>query len=178
MPRKLTGHKLCAGCLMRSMVFTSGMTVRNRGRLIPLTMVALILAFVYTFAQDNRGKRATFFIIQIPVEFLPWAMLTWTFITGGLAASMTEGTGIIAAHLYDFLTRIYPTCGGGKNYIPTPALVRRWFESQQPRHIYRGYGVAYRASDRTSQGSSKSSWYSTHGSSWRERGAGRRLGEG
>jgi len=151
---------LFAGCLMRSMVFTS----------------ALILAFVYTFAQDNRGRRATFFIVQIPVEFLPWAMLTWTFVTGGFTATMIEGSGIIAAHLYDFLTRIYPAFGGGKNYIRTPALVRRWFGSQQPRQIHRGYGVAYRAGNRDTPGSSNSSWYSSLGGSWSGRGAGRRLG--
>jgi len=151
---------LLAGCMMRSMIFTS----------------ALILAFVYTFAQDNRGKRATFFIVQIPVEFLPWAMLTWTFITGGLSATMSEGTGIIAAHFYDFLTRIYPTFGGGKNHIQTPGFVRRWFGSQQPRQIHRGYGVAYHTGDRISQGTSNGRWYSRLGGSWSGRGQGRRLG--
>jgi Derlin-2/3 len=89
---------------------------------------------------------------------------------------MSEGSGIIAAHLYDFLTRIYPAFGGGKNYIQTPAFVKRWFGSQQPRQIHRGYGVAYHAGDRAYQGLSNSSWYSSLGGSWRGRGSGRRLG--
>ncbi|PKX96765.1 centromere/microtubule-binding protein Cbf5 [Aspergillus novofumigatus IBT 16806] len=105
---------------------------------------ALILAFVYTFAQDNRGKRATFIIIQIPIEYLPWAMLVLTLVMAGWPAALSEGMGIIAAHLYDFLTRLYPTFGGGRNYLTTPAFVRRFFAAYAPRGEYRAYGTAYR----------------------------------
>ncbi|PGH11371.1 hypothetical protein AJ80_07162 [Polytolypa hystricis UAMH7299] len=151
---------------------------------------ALILAFIYTFAQDNRGKKATFIIIQIPIEFLPWAMLTLTFVMGGPSAALSEGTGMVAAHLYDFLTRIYPTFGGGRNIINTPRFVKAWFGADIRAQAYRTYGTAYRpatgaapssrgaATPSSSSASASGSWYSGLGSNWTGRGAGRRLGSG
>lgn len=141
-------------------------------------VAALILAFVYTFAQDNRGRKVTFFVIQIPVEFLPFAMLGMTLVMGSWEAALRESMGLVAAHLYDFLTRIYPTFGGGRNYITTPRFVRRWFARNQPRQTTRAHGTAFRASEQPSQGgtSSSSGWSSAFGSSWGGRGAGRRLG--
>ncbi|OJZ81752.1 hypothetical protein ASPFODRAFT_144638 [Aspergillus luchuensis CBS 106.47] len=135
---------------------------------------SLILAFVYTYSQDNRGKKASFFIVQIPVEFLPWAMLTLTLVVSGWPAALRDGMGIVAAHFYDFLTRIYPTFGGGKNYLVTPAFVRRFFAASKPRGEARAFGTAYRATDQT-QGSS-GSWTSSFQSPWSRRGPGRRLG--
>ncbi|RAH56924.1 DER1-domain-containing protein [Aspergillus piperis CBS 112811] len=149
---------LTAGCLLNNVIFTS----------------ALILAFVYTYSQDNRGKKASFFIVQIPVEFLPWAMLTLTLVVSGWPAALRDGMGIVAAHFYDFLTRIYPTFGGGKNYLVTPAFVRRFFAASKPRGEARAFGTAYRATDQT-QGSS-GSWTSSFQSPWSRRGPGRRLG--
>lgn len=90
---------------------------------------------------------------------------------------MIEGTGIVAAHLYDFLTRIYPTFGGGRNYVQTPTFVKRWFGAQNRRQTQRAYGTAYRAGDRTPQSSATgTSWYQGLGGNWRGRGSGRRLG--
>ncbi|KAL9107539.1 MAG: hypothetical protein Q9227_007539 [Pyrenula ochraceoflavens] len=107
-------HQLTAGVYLQSMVFTS----------------ALILALVYTYAQDNRGKQAHFYIIQIPVEFLPWAMLCITLVFGGYPAALAEGMGLVAAHSYDFLTRLYPTFQGGRNWVQTPGFVARAFGSE------------------------------------------------
>ncbi|KAH3534506.1 hypothetical protein KXV64_000807 [Aspergillus fumigatus] len=150
---------ITAGYFLSGVIFTS----------------ALILAFVYTFAQDNRGKRATFFIIQIPIEYLPWAMLVLTLVMAGWPAALSEGMGIIAAHLYDFLTRLYPTFGGGRNYLTTPAFVRRFFAAYAPRGEYRAYGTAYRPAGQNPPPSS-SGWASSFQSSWGGRGPGRRLG--
>ncbi|GKZ18715.1 hypothetical protein AbraCBS73388_001939 [Aspergillus brasiliensis] len=139
-----------------------------------ICVVALILAFVYTYSQDNRGRKASFFIIQIPVEFLPWAMLTLTLVVSGWPAALRDGMGIVAAHFYDFLTRIYPTFGGGKNYLVTPAFVRRFFAAHTPQREARAFGTAYRATDHT-QGS-PGGWTSSFQSPWSRRGPGRRLG--
>lgn len=152
--------KLTAGFLLNNIIFTH----------------ALIIAFVYTFAQDNRGKKVTFFIVTLPVELLPWAMLTLTLVVSGWPAALCEGMGIIAAHLYDFLTRIYPTFGGGKNYIITPGFVKRLFGSHVQQEAYRPYGMAYRPGQQPHRGSASSGWTSSLGSSWSGRGAGRRLG--
>ena len=141
-----------------------------------LIQTALILALIYTYAQDNRGRRVTYFILQIPVEYLPWVTLLVTFVMGGGSAAMVQGSGILAAHLYDFLTRIYPTFGGGRNYIQTPSFVRRWFAARQPRATATpgGYRM-YRPPTRETSATSTGAWFSS-GSSWGNRGAGRRLG--
>ncbi|KKA21843.1 Centromere/microtubule-binding protein Cbf5 [Rasamsonia emersonii CBS 393.64] len=157
-PRSCTNStKLTAGCLLGRLIFTS----------------ALILAFIYTWAQDNRGRKVMFFVIQIPAEWLPFAMLAVTLVMHGWGSVMSQGTGILAAHLYDFLTRIYPTFGGGRNYITTPAFIQRIFDGH--RATSRTYGTAYRPGQQSTQGSS-SGWSSSFGSSWSSRGPGRRLG--
>ncbi|PWY85671.1 DER1-domain-containing protein [Aspergillus sclerotioniger CBS 115572] len=142
-----------------------------------ITVSSLILAFVYTYSQDNRGKKASFFIVQIPVEFLPWAMLTLTLVISGWPSALSDGMGIIAAHLYDFLTRIYPTFGGGKNCLATPAFVRRFFAAHTPRREARAFGTAYHHANDQARNSSIG-WTSSFQSSWNRRGPGRRLGGG
>ncbi len=90
--------------------------------------------------------------------------------------ALQQATGLLAAHLYDFLTRLYPTFGGGRNYIRTPAMVQRWFGATRPSTAARGYGTAYRpASQQPSQGTS-SGLSRGISSIWGSRGAGRRLG--
>jgi len=139
---------------------------------------SLLLAFIYTFAQDNRGTKAHFIIFQIPVEFLPWAMLTITFVTRGPFAAMQQGSGVVAAHAYDFLTRLYPTFQGGRNYIQTPNAVRRFFGGDQSSFTHRAYGSAFRpAPPQAAQQPQSRGWTSGFSSgSWGGRGAGRRLG--
>ncbi|MCJ1456605.1 hypothetical protein MMC28_006967 [Mycoblastus sanguinarius] len=135
---------------------------------------ALILAIAYTYSQDNRGKKVSFFIITFNVMWLPWAMLLMTFVLAGPDAALNQAMGLIAAHLYDFLTRLYPTFGGGRNVIHTPAIVKRWFGADKPGIQVRGYGTSYRpASQAPGRGTSNGFGFS---SAWGTRGQGRRLG--
>lgn len=143
----------------------------------PVLTQALMLAFIYTYAQDNRGQRAHFVILQIPVEFLPWAMLTLTLIMGGPHTALEQGTGVLAAHLYDFLTRLYPTFQGGRKYIQTPAAIRRLFGAEQTMTTNKAYGTAIRPGQAAPQQAS-TGWGSGLGGNWGGRGQGRRLGGG
>jgi Derlin-2/3 len=136
---------------------------------------ALVLAFAYTSTQDDRGQQATFFVITIPAQWIPYAMLLMALVMGGSNAAMVQGTGLIAAHLHDFLTRLWPMFGGGKNLLPTPALFKKWFFVRERRT---GYGTSQAA-----RGQSSSTSTATEGSSsgvlpesWRNRGSGHRLG--
>ncbi|KAL1995302.1 hypothetical protein VTN49DRAFT_1489 [Thermomyces lanuginosus] len=134
---------------------------------------ALILGFVYTWSQENRGRRVTLFIVQLPAEWLPYAMLLLSLATGRWHSVLSQATGLIAAHLYEFLTRIYPEFGGGRNYLVTPAFIRQAFAGASgPRA--KSYGTAYPAAGQTrpSSTSSGSAWTS----SWSRMGPGRRLG--
>lgn len=159
-----------------SIMLTAGGYLGAAILLSPLTM-----AFVYTFSQTNRGTKTRFWFIDIPVVFLPYAMLLVTMVSNGWDAALVESTGILAAHTYDFLTRIYPTFGGGRNFITVPGFLERYFTEHDPNSGYRGYGTASRAprpagqpSSASASGSTWGSW--TSSSSWNGRGAGRRLG--
>jgi Derlin-2/3 len=107
---------------------------------------ALILSFAFTFSQDNPNSNVSFYIVTFPAKYLPYALIFLTFVTGGPEGAKMQITGLIAAHLYDFLTRIWPTFGGGRNYIFTPIFVKRWFTSDGERPVQeRGYGTAVHA---------------------------------
>ena len=128
----------------------------------------------YTFSQDNKNKKVSFFIISFQAVYLPWAILGLTLVLGGPDAALQQGTGLIAAHLYDFLTRLWPTFGGGRNYIHTPSIVRKWFGADQRGVKTKGYGTAYRPANQDNpRGTSTGFSFSD---SWNHRGAGHRLG--
>lgn len=151
------------------------------------------MAFIYTFAQvsrpnhglyaqsngtyqDNRGTKAHFVLFQIPVEFLPWATLALTLIMAGPGAALAQGTGILSAHLYDFLTRLYPNFQGGANWIRTPVFIKRAFGADRTSFAHKKYGTSVRAGQNLPQQPS-SGWTSGFsGGAWSGRGQGRRLG--
>lgn len=93
--------------------------------------------------------------------------MLYAFTMAGSMAILTMGTGILAAHMYDFLTRLYPTFGGGTKYIRTPAMVRRWFGGDK-RGTTRAYGAVYRPAMQQPAPLS----------GWSGRGQGQRLGGG
>ena len=130
------------------------------------------MSIAYTYAQDNRGRQVNFFIINIEVKYLPYAMLLLTFIQAGPNAMLAEALGIPVAHLYDFLTLYWPQYGGGTNILKTPRFVDRWFEgiSGAKKVTVKGHGTAYRPNQEPQPSGTSS------GSSWTSRGQGRRLG--
>lgn len=133
----------------------------------------MIMAFVYTYALENRGQKVKFFMITMPVQYLPWAFALFELVAGGPVALILSLVGIVAAHTHNFLTQIYPTFGRGKNYLATPAFVRSYFSSNVPRTVHRGYGTAVRGE---SQREPSSGWASSLQGDWSARGRGRRLG--
>lgn len=136
---------------------------------------ALSLAYAYTFAQDNPTRQVNFFIVNFDAKYLPFALLFMTFIIDGQSAALSQLTGLVAAHLYDFLTRIWPTFGGGKNYIFTPQVVKRWFGATPGTAQNRGYGYAVQGRGRETGSNQPSTGRST-GTNFGGMGPGRRLG--
>lgn len=141
---------------------------------------ALALGLAYTYSQDNKGKKASFFIITFNVMWLPYVLLLVTFVQEGPNGVLFQATGLLAAHMYDFLTRIWPTFGpnrSGRSLVLTPAVVRRWFGGARPIQN-RGFGTSYSApvpgSRTTATGDTGFS--SSFQNTWGNRGAGRRLG--
>ncbi|ESZ90629.1 hypothetical protein SBOR_8987 [Sclerotinia borealis F-4128] len=138
---------------------------------------ALVLAFAYTATQDDRGMKATFFVITIPAQWMPYAMLLMTFVMAGPAQAKVQATGLVAAHLHDFLTRLWPTFGGGRNFVPTPGFIKRPFQTTRATTTERTYGTAVAPAQRSADtGSTTGSSGSILPESWKSRGSGHRLG--
>ena len=142
-----------------------------------LTAEALILALMYTYSQVNRGKKIKFFVVSFDAKYLPYVTLFLTWILESPQAMILQAVGIPAAHLYDFLTLLWPTFGGGKNIVQTPSFLARWFGSDRsvPHSITKRYGTAIRPVDQPPRASS-SGFGSSLSGIWGNRGQGRRLG--
>lgn len=165
---KLSQKALCGGIL-------GGYTF-----LQPLT-----LAFVYTYAQDNLDRRVSMFVLQFKAKYLPYAMLLMTFVMSSPTAALQQATGLVAAHAFEFLTRIWPTYGGGRNYLETPQFLKAWLGDARAVPRTRGYGTAFNTGGRpvnaapagrpAAAGAPSTAWSSAF-SGWGQRGQGRRLG--
>lgn len=129
----------------------------------------------YTSSQDEAGQKAMFFIITIPAQLVPYAMLFMTFVMAGPEAAKVQATGLLAAHLHDFLTRIWPTFGGGRNLVPTPGFIRRLFETKRAHIEVKSYGTAHVPAAQNTAAASGSSG-GVLPESWKSRGSGHRLG--
>lgn len=146
-------------------------------------LTALILAMCRTVTQDQRGAKANFFFVSIPAQLTPFAMMFMSLLMGGPAAVLMQLCGFVAAHLYDFLSRIYPEFIGGHNLIPTPAFLSRFVDT--PRVFDRGFGTAIRPRTSAQEAQQPSAARTTGASTgsgplpdaWRTRGPGRRLGD-
>lgn len=134
----------------------------------------LIIALCYTSVQDQRGVKTNFFFFTVPAQALPYCMLLASLLMSpGLIP--LQISGIVAAHLHDFLFRIWPEFGGGPRLLATPGFVS-WLV-QTPRVLQRDYGTAVRpATERTAGRSTGASTGSVLPDSWKTRGAGHRLG--
>lgn len=158
-------------------LLTGGIYLRGVMLLSPLT-----LALAYTYAQENPNRQLSYFIITFSAKWLPYAMLAMTFVMSSPQEALLQATGLVAAHAYDFVTKIWPEYGGGRRYLNTPQFVNRWFAKPAGTAQQRSFGTAYAgrpaaASPISQQQAARSGWASgISGSSWSSRGTGRRLG--
>ncbi|KAF2484564.1 Der1-like family-domain-containing protein [Neohortaea acidophila] len=143
----------------------------------------LTLALAYTYAQDNPNRQVSYFVVTFAVKWLPYVMLAMTFVMAGPSEAFVQGTGLIAAHTYHFLTQVWPEHGGGRKYIVTPQIVRNWFSRPGMTPTQRGAGTAFNAGGAANQripqrpAGSGGGWSSgMAGNNWGARGTGRRLG--
>jgi Derlin-2/3 len=80
----------------------------------------LLVAVTYSVTQDQRGEKASFYFFTIPAQLVPYAMMGINLLfPNGVYALLLQLTGLLAAHLHDFLSRLWPRFGGGVNVIVT-----------------------------------------------------------
>lgn len=81
--------------------------------------------------------------------------------------AVIEATGLVAAHLYDYLTGLYPNFGIQRNLITTPGWIKKMFGNQSV--VERPYG-----SVTNTAANNKAAWGLDL--SWKRFGPGRTLG--
>jgi len=134
----------------------------------------LVMALAYTASQDQRGVQSNFFFFTVPAQTIPYCMLLASLLMNPGAIPL-QVTGILSAHLHDFLTRLWPEFGGGWNILATPSFVSYLVRS--PRAVQRDYGTAIRQRSASTTGSGTgASTGSVLPDSWKTRGTGTRLG--
>lgn len=138
-------------------------TIVGAGSYLP----ALLIAICYTATQDQRGQMAHFYVVTIPAQLMPYALLLLNLLNGWFMVKVGL-TGLVAAHFHDFCTRLYPQFGGGPNLLPTPWWIS-WLMST-PRVSNTSYGSSFVP---PSGGQPRGGPLPD---SWRSAGPGRRLG--
>ncbi|KAH0377113.1 hypothetical protein KCU92_g9403, partial [Aureobasidium melanogenum] len=149
-----------------------------------LLLGPLLLALAYLHVQDAPDGMMTFFFFSIRRKYLPGCMLLVAFLMAGPQEALKQAFGLVAAHLYDFLTRIWPSYGRGTNPIRTPRIVQQWFAEPIGASTTRSYGTAFQGRPAGSVGAQSQASSSRSGGwtsgftsgSWGSRGPGRRLG--
>lgn len=144
----------------------------------------LTLALAYTYAQENPNRQMSYFIITFSAKWLPYAMLAMTFVMASPQEALLQATGLVAAHAYDFVTKVWPEYGGGRRFLTTPQVVQRAFAKPAGTPSARHGGTAFSGRPAAAQNvpqqqtGSGGGWASGFGgNAWGERGPGRRLGD-
>ncbi len=136
----------------------------------------LIIALAYTANQDQRGVKTNFLFFTVPAQAVPYCMLCITVLIDP-PSIWVEISGLLAAHLHDFLTRLWPEFGGGRNWLATPGFVS-WLV-KTPRVLQWRYGTAVNTSGSRSTGTGGGAGGDENPvlpDLWRTRGSGHRLG--
>lgn len=133
-----------------------------------------IVALAYTCTQQQQELTTNYMFLPMPAPLLPYAMIVISLLFPGGHVNAIQGVyGLVAAHLYEFLSRIYPQLGGGPNILKTPKFMTRVVNYVQGRssQVFRGAGTTGAAS-----GSDAGAGSGPLPDSWKTRGSGRRLG--
>jgi Derlin-2/3 len=121
----------------------------------------LALSFITTSTLDSWNVPISFFgFVTIPAQYLPYFLLFITLVCVGAPGALIQGTGLVAAHAYDFLTGLYSAYGGpSRNLLPTPEFLRKVLGTRV--EVVRPYGTVLNAnasSGSASAGVGASAW--------------------
>jgi Derlin-2/3 len=120
---------------------------------------------------------ATYYVVTVPAQWMPYLVLLVTWLMAGKNALIIGLCGLFAAHLHDFLTRLWPEFGGGSNLLPTPGFIRRMWETRTASVQHKAYGTSFTPAQRQEpEGSGNASGSGPLPDSWKSRGSGHRLG--
>lgn len=107
----------------------------------PFLGISLVFMLLYVWSREFPNAQINIYgLVSLKAFYFPWAMLALDVIFG--SPLVPDLLGIIAGHLYYFLTVLHPLAGG-KNILKTPLwvhkLVAKWGLRAQPMN--RGAGT-------------------------------------
>uniref|UniRef100_A0A5B6YWG4 Derlin n=1 Tax=Davidia involucrata TaxID=16924 RepID=A0A5B6YWG4_DAVIN len=89
----------------------------------PFLGISLVFMLLYVWSREFPNANINLYgLVTLKAFYLPWAMLTLDVIFG--SPLLPDLLGIIAGHLYYFLTVLHPLAGG-KNILRTPMWVHK-----------------------------------------------------
>ncbi|KAL8171622.1 hypothetical protein V2J09_023426 [Rumex salicifolius] len=89
----------------------------------PFLGVSLVFMLLYVWSREFPNAQISLYgLVTLKAFYLPWAMLALDVIFG--SSPIPDFLGIVAGHLYYFLTVLHPL-SGGKDILKTPRWVWR-----------------------------------------------------
>lgn len=116
---------------------------------IPFMGPSLVFMIVYIWGREFPNARISIYgVVSLKGFYLPWALLALNLIFGN--PLMPDILGMVAGHLYYFLTVLHPLAGG-RNLLKTPRWVHKvvayWgegFQVNAPVPSDPSAGIAFR----------------------------------
>ncbi|EPS66230.1 hypothetical protein M569_08547, partial [Genlisea aurea] len=89
----------------------------------PFLGISVVFMLLYVWSREYPNASVSIYgLLTMKAFYLPWAMLCLDVIFG--SPFLPDLLGIVAGHLYYFLTVLHPL-SGGSNILKTPALIHR-----------------------------------------------------
>ncbi|XP_015899477.3 derlin-1 [Ziziphus jujuba] len=116
----------------------------------PFLGISLVFMLLYVWSREFPNAIINIYgLVSLKAFYLPWAMFALDVIFG--SPVLPDLLGIIAGHLYYFLTVLHPLAGG-KNILKTPMwvqkIVARWrIGAPQPRPTSRAQSQPERSTE-------------------------------
>lgn len=90
---------------------------------LPFCSASLVFMLVYLWSRENPNANTNLMgMVQLKAFYLPWGMMALTALMGG--SVLPDFLGIVAGHLYYFLTVLQPRAGG-----PTLIFTPQWVQA-------------------------------------------------
>eukprot|EP01132_Coremiostelium_polycephalum_P002798 gene2798-3479_t len=128
----------------------------------------LIMSIIYIWSRYYPNIEVTFYFgIRFRGIYLPWVLMTFDILVSG-SLPFLDFTGVIAGHIYYYLTVIYPIAQNRPNYLETPQFLQRMLPASLKNVPNMGREATERAQERNTTRAQQGTGYN-----W---GAGRALG--
>ncbi|EGC39082.1 hypothetical protein DICPUDRAFT_148205 [Dictyostelium purpureum] len=88
------------------------------------------MSLIYMYSRYNANSQSSFFgFFSFKTVYLPWIFMLMSFLTSG-ALPVQDFLGVVSAHIYYYLTDVYPRAHGKPSLIKTPRFISNLFKNE------------------------------------------------